>query len=290
MITKLQIFEFLNYKVYRNLIGNIPRWIYGNDAGVFHNISGRKALRAASPKTLHVKNLLNNGFSVLGYDFHDKKVVQSIISSYSKAIQDVEVRSPDTKKVCLIEPLLGKVPEIKNLIGFELQNILDGYYGAGRWKVSRAEAWRNYYWDVPLEEQVFSDLMHNDYESTETLRVFVYLRDGVTKDNGATKLLSVPDTKSVMRRGYFTRNSMTKFARKLIQNKTLYMEGNAGYSFIFNPQMCLHAAGRVKRNGIRDVLVFSFTKAPIPFSDENFHFLLEQQKTRFVNGLSVEWM
>lgn len=289
-MTKLQIFEFLNYKVYRNLFGNIPRWIYGNDAGIFHNVSGRKALRSANPESINVKNLLNDGFSVLGYDFHDKKVLQSITSSYLDAIQDVEGRSPATRKVCLVEPLLGKVPEIRSLIGVELQNILDGYYGAGSWKVSRAEAWRNYFWDVPLEEQVFSDLMHNDYESTETLRLFVYLRNGVTKENGATKLLSLPDTKSVMRRGYFTRNTMTKFARRLIENKALYMEGDAGYSFIFNPQMCLHAAGRVKKNEIRDVLVLSFTKADKSFTDDNFNSLLEQQKTRFANGLSIEWV
>jgi len=289
MLTKLQVFEFLNYKVYRNLIGNIPRWIYGNDAGFFHNASGRKALRDANPESLHVKNLLNNGFSVLGNKFHEKNVVQSIVSSYSKAIQEIEGRSPDTRKVCLVEPLLGKVPEVKNLFGSELRNILDGYYGKGNWRVSRAEAWRNYFWDVPLDKQVFSDLMHNDYESTETLRLFIYLGNGVTQENGATKLLSITDTKSVMRRGYFTRNTMTKFARKFINNKTLYMEGDTGYSFIFNPQMCLHAAGRVKKNGTRDVLVLSFRKATSAFSDENFNYLLEEQKSRFERGLSIEW-
>ena len=43
------------------------------------------------------------------------------------------------------------------------------------------------------------------------------------------------------------------------------------FSFVFNPQLCLHAAGRTKPNGIRDVVVLSFCKSENPFGIEQIN-------------------
>ena len=288
---KKKLIEFFDYKVYRIIVGGISRLIYGNDAGLFNNISGRKVLKKANSKSLHVKNLLTDGYSLLEYNFHDSTTVKEVCDAYSKVISDVESRSPSSRKVSFAEPLLTKVPSVKKLISPQLRDVLDSYYGLDQWRVSRAEAWRNYYWNESVEKEVHSDLMHNDYDSTEILRVFVFLSDGITRENGSTKLISISDTKAVMRRGYITRNKVLGFATKYLNTKAkiLYLEGNSGFSFIFNPQLCLHAAGRVGVNGIRDVLVFSFCRSSKPFTSAGFDDMEMQQNQRLASGLSMEW-
>lgn len=288
-MNKTRVIEFLNYKVYRVYVGEISRIVFGNDAGIFNNLSGRKVLKRAKLDTLHVENLIKNGFSLLGYDFHDSNMVKKVNLEFQKAIDDIESRSPETRKVSIVEPLLSKVPQVKHLISSDLVKILNDYYGGFQWKLYRAEAWRNYYWGEPTEKEVHSDLMHNDYDSIDILRVFIYLSDGITKENGATKLLSSRNTKKAMRRGYVTRYQMTRIARKHVENKSQYMEGDFGFSFIFNPQMCLHAAGRVSPKGKRDVLVLSFCKSNMPFTFEQVDDLERDQKRRLEDGLSIEW-
>ena len=288
-MNKIKVIEFLDYKVYRIVIGQAARMLWGNDSGIFNNLSGRKSIKRATRNFPHVVNLLDNGFSLLGYDFHDRDLIKNITKEFNYAVAEVESRTPESRKVVIIEPLLRKIPLVKKILSYKLREILDNYYGADSWKLYRAEAWRNYYWGEPTGKEIHSDLMHNDYDSTEILRVFIYLNDGITRENGATKLLSSIDTRSTMRRGYVTRYKMTKSSRKLMESRSIYMEGDSGFSFIFNPQLCLHAAGRTKPNGIRDVVVLSFCKSEKPFGFEQINDLEKEQSQRLESGLSIEW-
>jgi len=286
---KAKIFEYINYKIYRTVIGEISRLTYGNDAGLFNNIKGQKVIRNINENLKWSQNLKRYGFSILEKGFHDVQTIEEIKVQFEKSISSVEANSPKDRKVALIEPFLPKVPQVKKLINGNLNVLLDEYYGKNGWKVYRAEAWRNYYWDVPTDKEVHSDLMHNDYDSIDILRVFIYLNDDITSLNGATKLLSKADTKAVMRKGYVTRYAMTKLARNFMNSHLQHMEGNQGFSFIFNPQLCLHAAGRVAKDKKRDVLVLSFCKTDEPIENFNLPQLEKEQEKLFKSGFSIEW-
>jgi hypothetical protein len=289
MKVKIKLIEFLNYKVYRIIIGEFFRLIYGNDSGFFNNMKGSATLKNINESSKWSQNLKKLGFSELDEGFHDASTIEVIKEDFEKHILEIEAKSPITRQVALIEPLLPKVPQVKQLVGTRMIRLLDEYYGVGKWKVYRAEAWRNYFWDVPTDKEVHSDLMHNDYDSTDILRVFIYLNDGITRENGATKLLSKVDTKNTMRKGYVTRYVMTRQARNYMEKHMRYMEGNTGFSFIFNPQLCLHAAGRVAKSKNRDVLVLSFCKTDKLLRDFNLSELEAEQVRFFDSGFSIEW-
>lgn len=50
------------------------------------------------------------------------------------------------------------------------------------------------------------------------------------------------------------------------QNKINFMEGNTGFSFIFNPQLALHQAGLVADTRTRDVIVISVQPSTLPLN------------------------
>ena len=159
------------------------------------------------------------------------------------------------------------IPEIKQLLTPEITKLLESYYdGAYYWLMS-IQAWRNYHWpEAQNNKDINSNLWHNDATPSNILKLFVFLSDDVTHDNGATKILSISDTKKVMRSGYWERKYISRRDRKILGNQNLinFMEGGTGTTFIFNPQLCVHAAGVAKPNTYRDALCLQFAPTAVP--------------------------
>ena len=161
------------------------------------------------------------------------------------------------------------IPELKKLLTQEVINLVRSYYNGGNFKIIEANAWRNYYWGARgVKKDIVSNLPHNDFSRIDKLRIFVFLSDGVTKANGATKIFSKSFSKKIMRSGFFNRNLVLWPASKLIKKDEFayYMEGDNGFSFAFNPQLTLHQAGLVAEGKYRDAICFTFVSSEVPLS------------------------
>ena len=243
------------------------------------------------PKDGKTKNLFRDGFVLLEENFHQDSLVRRITDIYLDEIVQIEAEATKPKVVYVV-PLLEKIPQVSELFNSKLESIFHDYFGSNKWLIADITAWRNYYWDESISEDVNSDLWHNDESPTDTLKLFIILSNGVNERNGATRILSIQDTKKVMRLGYFSRNTMTASSRKFLERKAEinFMSGNLGGSFIFNPQICLHSAGRVEKGSIRDVLCITVASSRGPYNlDENLRALSREQSRRAREGKSISW-
>ena len=129
--------------------------------------------------------------------------------------------------------------------------------------------WRNVH--VPpefAEQDVYSNLWHNDPHSVTTMRLFVYLSDGVTRETGALRFHSIANTKRIIRAGYVRRRAILPPARRLLDDPRLvmYFEGGLGATCLLNPQLCLHAASVPREGAHRDIVQFNLAPWDQPLS------------------------
>ena len=255
----------------RMILGQIPRLIFGNDAGLRENLVGQREINRASrltdqklPPNREAEILKDQGFLVLGKEF-DHELIHTIKKKYLKMISDAEQQGKS--KYTNFSDIHREIPEIKQLLNPRINSLLESYYGGAHYWLMSIQAWRNYHWpEAQNNKDINSNLWHNDATPTNILKLFIFLSDDVTHDNGATKILSISDTKKVMRSGYWERKYISRRGRKLLANQELinFMEGETGTTFIFNPQLCVHAAGVAKPDTYRDALCLQFAPTAIP--------------------------
>lgn len=270
--TRLRHYRMLaNVYFTRMILGQIPRVFFGNDAGLRENLRGRKEVQRASnltnqllPLNDKAEILRKQGFLVLGKEF-DFELIQIIKAKYLKKISEAELRGK-TKYTNFSDVHLD-IPEIKQLLTPDITNLLESYYDGAHFWLMSIQAWRNYHWpEAQNNKDINSNLWHNDATPTNILKLFIFLSDGVAHDNGATKILSISDTKKLMRSGYWERKFISRRGRKILGNQNLinFMEGETGTTFIFNPQLCVHAAGVAKPDTYRDALCLQFAPTAVP--------------------------
>jgi hypothetical protein len=258
----------------RMVLGSPIRILFGNDAGLRENIEGRRKIKSAKnrgdDKYIYDKRaveLKNSGFARLGYPFSSqfiskiKVVYLSQISAKEKAVG----KSDATE----VKPALLQIPDLKLLLteAPEISNLLRTYYGGGSFEIMRIDAWRNYSWgEKGLTKDINSNLFHNDQSRTDILKVFILLSDNVSRSNGATRIFSIDTTKKIMRTGFIQRKIILWPASRITRNEDQlnYMEGDTGFTFIFNPQLALHAAGLVSDSNYRDVICISVKSSETP--------------------------
>ena len=272
----ISYYRFL-YNVYvtRLFFGQISRMIFGNDAGFKENLIGRYEVRKASSITSkapaqnkYSEILSNDGFVVLGEIF-DKNLILKIQAKFQALILEEEKKGKN--KYINFPEIAKQIPEIEHLLTPEISQTLRTYYQGGNFWLMSVQAWRNYHWpEAASNKDINSNLWHNDATPTNILKLFIFLSDGVSKNNGATRMLSIKNTRKVMRTGYFNRQFIFGNAKRIAGNEANinYMEGGTGTSFIFNPQLCLHGAGVAMPNSFRDALCLQFAPTPVPLDSD----------------------
>lgn len=261
-ITKIR--EFLDIYFFRMILGTPARMYYGNDAGVKVNRAWKKRLKLVKSIGINAPSddraivLASQGFVSLGYPF-DVELVNKIKRHFSELItlQESDGKNMASREV---KPAALQIPELKKLLTPDIIKIASAYYGDNRFEVSHVTAWRNYYLGKSgLSKDLYSNLWHNDQSPVGTIKMFLFLSDGVSRNNGATKVLNIAQTKRVMRTGYFERKYIYGPARKYLKDESnfTFLEGESGFVFIFNPQLAVHAAGLVAEGKIRDVAVIT---------------------------------
>lgn len=257
------------------VMGEIPRLMYGNDAGFWNNYSARKELtrlRRQSPipaaSNAQAAFLEEQGYLPLGVPA--PPVAEYVADRFRTLVTDPAVSQPIGPRLkdaarALVNPL-ARIPEIAQLLTPEVRALVEAHYGTS-FEVKHVRGWRNV--SVPPEFQkqdVYSNLWHNDHDPVFMLRLFVYLTDGVTRETGALRFHPIPTTRSIMRRGYLRRRAVLPPARRILEDegRIMYFEGDRGASCLLNPQMCLHRAGVPREGSFRDMVQFTLSPSSQP--------------------------
>lgn len=262
------------------VLGEVPRLLYGNDAGFWNNYHARKELgrlRHGAPATTvgdeRAEFLGEQGYLPLGV-MAPQAVVDHVSERFRTLVLDPAVSQPIGPRLkdaarAIVDPI-KRIPEIAQLLTPEVRRIVEAHYGTP-FEVKHVRGWRNV--PVPPEYQkqdVYSNLWHNDHDPVFMLRLFVYLTDAVTRETGALRFHPIPVTKSIMRRGYLRRRAVLPPARRILEDerRIMYFEGGRGASCLLNPQMCLHRAGVPRDGSYRDMVQFTLSPCERPLPDD----------------------
>ncbi|MGH9775343.1 MAG: hypothetical protein ACRD50_10395 [Candidatus Acidiferrales bacterium] len=270
----------INQYGFHLFFGQLGRMIYGNDIGFAKNVLAMRDLKKQQRRSGDVADadpradfLRSQGYVKLDLTC-SRALIEEVRRKYQALLthpllsRDLSPRMSNIMRG-VVDPI-KHIPEFQHFITPEVQRILRAYY-VSHFKVDHVRAWRNFH--VPEEQRkkdVFSNLWHNDQCPVTTLKLFVCLSDGVTRENGSLRLHPIPSTKKIMRLGYMRRRLTIGPARRLLEDSshTVYFEGNLGSACILNPQQCLHGAGVPQEGKFRDMVQFSFSPSDKPLSDD----------------------
>jgi hypothetical protein len=250
---------WIDLNVVRAFFLSPVRAFYGNDANLSENRRGARNLALVGPDlSERAQELLAAGFLRLNYPLPGP-LVDDIAAEFSVALSELE--TDGESDFLHIENVGFAIPSLDSVLTPDLMELLDEVYPYGFQAMYR-RAWRNYHWiDADVVEHN-SNTWHNDQARTDILKLFVVLSPNVDGASGATEVISRHQTRRIMRRGFFSRRWIARWARKEIAGSQIeVMAGERGFTYLLNPQMCLHRAGNAPAGGVRDVAMIQFCSA-----------------------------
>lgn len=247
--------------------------VYGNFAGFINNFISLVKLRRAQKKFCFGESIFSTTSTYLAETLHkegickldspfDPGTIKSIKEKYLNMIISPKYRNV-SKNGCQhqLKDAIINIPELSNLITDEVDQILRSYYKCN-YRVLDVSAWRNY--NVRNLDQieastydVFSNTFHHDATPRTSLRLFILLSDGVTRNTGSFRYHNKSISRSITKSfGFFSRPYMSKKTRERLLNiNTLnFFEGNTGDAAICNTQECLHASSVPGPGSYRDMI------------------------------------
>lgn len=269
------------------VVGTVPRFVWGNDAGVRGNVRGsldRARARAAYervngrpvPLREDARVLREVGFLPVAPSI-PPEVIAPLRASYREQIESDRHSSFNgigrfREASRAIDDPARTLVGLEPLLSSEIRGVVESYFG-GWFDVLAVEAWRTVSahglsdaWNV----EAYSNQWHNDRFPTSWLRLFVYLSDGVERDTGAFRCHSRASTKAIMRSGgYLRRSLMTRAVREALEDsaRVTFFEGDAGAACFANAMQCLHRAGVPRPGYARDMLALTFRPATRPLPE-----------------------
>lgn len=273
----------VRYNFVRPVVGAVPRFVFGNDAGLSKNLLGRRELSQAQralqargvtpPEHPRAEQFRRQGFVPI-----DPRYPAGLIDRVRRRYAEL-IQSDDTSTFngvgrffeasrALKDPLRD-LPAVKELFTDEVQTVIRAYYRS-ELRVLHVRAWRTRAVDgVDLEADAYSNQWHNDHEPVWMVRLFVYLNDGVTRETGAFRVHSVESTRDIMRSGFIRRSTVIGSASGKLNDESRihYFEGDAGAACLCNVQQCLHRAGVPRSGSQRDIVQITVAPSTKPFTD-----------------------
>jgi hypothetical protein len=185
----------------------------------------------------------------LGADFWN-----GVKADYDRCVEDESkvLITSSKKKRLLLDPTkdIGLTRLLAILKDESVNSIIKNYFGAPFY-LTEVNAWRNF--PAPEAEYAYSNFWHQDEVPYTALRVFCYLSRQVDKDNGATRVATISDSKRAIRKFDFVHTSING-KRTTLKFPYVYLDGDFGDVFVFSPSQCLHAATAISTNRPRDLL------------------------------------
>jgi len=165
-------------------------------------------------------------------------------------------------------PFVIGVPKPIDFFGWPILDIFDGPLGERLQEILGSHfriEWMDYYRSLP-GAPAKSWLWHIDNDPPYVVKVLVYLTDS-NMQNGATRMLSLAETRQRFREGYFgVANSerLVEFETATPQGRVVEMK--SGDALIFSTNL-LHKGGEVS-SGFRDVMSFLILPSRVPWRDD----------------------
>jgi hypothetical protein len=159
------------------------------------------------------------------------------------------------------------VPKPIDFFGPSVLDIFDGPLGAAIEKILGSRfriEWLDYYRTLP-GTPVKSWLWHIDNDPPYVLKVLLYITDS-NERNGATRMLSITETRQRFREGYFGVKNSERAADFATGTAGDVQEMKAGDAMIFCTNV-LHKGG-VVHEGFRDVMSFLILPSRIPWRED----------------------
>tara|TARA_B110000495_G_C22927316_1_gene541988 strand:- start:306 stop:1175 length:870 start_codon:yes stop_codon:yes gene_type:complete len=252
------------------------RILYGNSAGLNHNISG-SITKFKTKKIIPKKNAeskLAQIFKKQGYatldELFDPNLISKISKKFDQLIEDDKYsysRSKVNGKIYSRGLYRGFefIPESAELVNDKVKDLIENYY-QGHFKVNLFLFSRNYH--VPNEildkHEVYANRWHCDESNSTFVKMFVYLSD-VTEKHGPFHVQSKSRTTQLMKMGFGNRSNYNVEIEELENKKYMTKPtGKSGTTFICNCQLGLHRAG-IPDNGLyRDAICISFSPSDKP--------------------------
>ncbi len=232
------------------------RAFYGNDANLSENRRGARNLALVGPGlSERAQELLAEGYLRLEYPLPGS-LVDHFVEEFSAALSELE--TDGESDFVHVKDVESSMPNLDSALTPDLMELLNEVYPYG-FQVMYRRAWRNYHWSDADVVDHNSNTWHNDQARTDVLKLFVVLSPTVDGVSGATEVISRPQTRRIMRRGFFSRRWIARWARKEIAASQIeVMAGDRGFTYLLNPQICLHRAGNAPAGGVRDVAMIQF--------------------------------
>jgi hypothetical protein len=170
----------------------------------------------------------------------------------------------------VLEPI-RTMPGVADLLTPAIRDVVRAHYRTP-FRVVHVRVWRTA-WQPPQEAalDVYGNLWHNDTHPVSTLKVFVQLSPGVTKDRGgALRLHPADSTRDIMRAGYVRQRIVSKRARARMEDpdRVVVFDGVPGSVLFCNTQRCLHRAGMPEPDAPRGMIQFAFLPSRTELPDD----------------------
>lgn len=220
------------------------------------------------------ENLRENQYAKIDLDIPPDtlKQIQTKINQY---IEDENYSIPRGKKnkadnkyySRALKKIAVNIPEIKQIISPELDDMLKEYFGSN-YAVTSVLCWRNYSIPETNDNKYFySNEWHNDYMPPKELKLFINMTD-VTEDDGPLHVVSYPTTVGWVDRGIYQgrQAAANDIPAMETSNELVRHTGKAGSAVFCHTSTCLHRADIPKQGHYRDMLEFQFRPAiqPLP--------------------------
>ena len=179
------------------------------------------------------------------------KLRENYLSAIENDTKSFLTANKKTRRIRNPVESLGKDSILSILEDKSLKNLLVDFYG-GEFSLLEVNAWRNF--PADLNQYAYSNFWHMDDFSITSLRIFCYLSEDITESSGATRIVSIPDTKKAIRRFRFLHTSIDGVQAKKDKFPYIHLNGTMGDVFVFSADRCLHAATAILNNKPRDML------------------------------------
>lgn len=255
-------------------IGNIGRFMFGNNAGLLNNIRGKRLRTSDNSHAIshNSKSLITDGFMRVEQTKEQMQLItdlqKRIVALLSQTKNNPSIVSAGGKGFVdshvLIKNPSDIFPELKQLITEDIFQLISDYYRNG-FALKHLRIWRNYGVDInPQSKNLFSNQWHNDEFVTTRLKLFIYLSNDVDKSKGATEFITREKTTAIMRSfGYLNRDWVSNTVNQKFHDDSFFcrIEGGVGTTFFLNATELLHRAGIPEPGKYRDIIQFEFDAA-----------------------------
>ena len=255
----------------------LSRAFYGNTTGFMRNIKGRNQIISKIDE--NTKNADPQLYSVVKYGFtkfsnsYDESLIKSLQSKFQSLIEDDKYSKPIAEYENqvysrIINEPYKIFPELSKLITNDVLSFLSKYY-TSNFTIKHIQCHKNY--SVPLEirkqHEMFSNFWHFDLDPVSQIKYFVYMSD-VTEQDGPFHVQSKDRTRELIKMGFGNRNDY-KLPQNILEDQTYVnrITGPAGTSFFGNATSCLHRAGDLESNHIRDAITFTIDPSDEPIKE-----------------------